>query len=167
MQALLLLLSAPPDALRLLLFTIRLLPIPPSTTSDVDTLYRMELVAACVEATEDRLERYLCAKIPRFESSYRVDIGRCEVKGAAGEVTAWQILPRSAAERARLCRSMVEDARVAIERIRESRGACRHLPKAEQLALYTRGRCDSDEAKRLSRVRWPYEHEVRAVESAE
>lgn len=143
-------------ALRLLLFTLRLLP----TTNDAELLYRVELVEACAAATTDRTERYICAKIPRYESLYRIDIGRCEVKGAAGEVTAWQILPRGEWDTLRLCRSFTEDAVVAVERIRESRSACRASPPEEQLALYTRGKCDSEEGKKLSRARWPYEREV-------
>ena len=85
------------------------------------------------------------------------------MRGAAGEVTAWQILPRSRAERDRLCRSTAEDAIVAIERIRESRAACARLPTAERLALYARGSCASVEGRRLSRARWVYEAEVRDV----
>ena len=167
-------LSAAPDAWVLLVFTLRLLPIPlysllpPAVAEaryDADLAYRAELVQACVAATEDRSERYLCAKIPRFESSYRIDVGRCEVKGAAGELTAWQIIPRNAAERARLCHSLEEDAAVALERIRESRAACRHLPKEEQLALYARGDCGSVEGRKLSRHRFPSDAEVRRAET--
>ena len=161
--------DAAPDAFRLLIFTLRLLPISVPTgaigAGDADMLYRLELVEACAEATPDRSERYICAKIPRYESLYRIDVGRCEVKGAAGELTAWQIIPRSKEERARLCVSLVEDAKVAVERIRESRRACSRLPKQEQLALYTRGSCESEEGKRLSRHRFPTDAEVRRVET--
>jgi hypothetical protein len=144
------------DALRLLLFTLRLLP----ATTDADLAYRVELAEACAAATTDRTERYLCAKIPRFESLYRIDVGRCEKKGAAGELSAWQILPRGEKDISRLCKSLAEDAKVAIERIRESRAACHHLPTEEQLAIFTRGSCDSVEGRRLSRTRWPYAGEV-------
>lgn len=178
--------AEPPDAFQLLLFTLRLLPVSPATSpssreeqdwlprrnaraprdadGDVDLLYRLELVQACVDATTDRSERYICAKIPRYESNYRIDVGRCLVKGAAGDLTAWQIVPRSREEKSRLCVSLAEDAKLAVERIRESRRACWRLPKQEQLALYARGRCDSEEGRKLSRHRFPTDVEVRQVE---
>lgn len=149
-------LSIAVEAVKLLLFTLRLMPAP----TDADLAYRVELVEACAAVAETKTERYLCAKIPKFESQYRIDVGRCEKKGAAGELSAWQILPRGNKDKERLCKTLEEDARLAIERIRESRGACRHLPIEEQLALYTRGSCENEEGRRLSRVRWPYDKEV-------
>jgi hypothetical protein len=150
------LLSISVEAVKLLIFTLRLLPAP----TDAELAYRVELVEACAAVSANKTERYLCAKIPRFESLYRIDVGRCEVKGAAGELSAWQILPRGEKDKERLCKTLEGDARVAIERIRESRAACRHLPPEEQLALYTRGSCDSEEGRKLSRTRWPYDKEV-------
>lgn len=144
------------EVLRLLVFTMHLL----AAKTDAELAYRVELVEACSAATPDRIERLICVKIPRFESNYRSDVGRCEVKGAAGEVSAWQILPRGEKDTSRLCKTLAEDAKVAIERIRESRSACRHLPKEEGLALYARGSCESEEGRRLSRTRWPSEREV-------
>ncbi len=145
-----------PEVLRLFLFTARLL----APRADAELSYRLELVDACVAATDNATERYLCAKIPRYESLYREDVGRCKVKGAAGEVSAWQILPRGKADDERLCKSLTEDAKLAIERIRESRAACAHLPVEEQLAVYTRGSCASEEGRKLSRTRWVYKSEV-------
>lgn len=142
--------------LELLLFSLRLLS-PPSKSYEDEILYRMGVAQACAEASSDRTERYLCMKIPRFESNYREDVGRCEIKGPQGELGAWQILPRTSEEKSRLCHSLAEDAAFAIERIRESRAACRALPKEEQLALYARGSCGSTEGRKLSRHRWPYE----------
>jgi hypothetical protein len=154
--------------LALLLLTLRLLPVTEVSSAGWESAirYRLEIAEACFGATEDRTERYLCAKIPRFESSYREDVGRCLVRGAAGELTAWQILPRGFVDRARLCRSLEEDAIVAVERIRESRSACRRLPNAEQLSLYARGSCVSEEGRRLSRHRWPYKAETRGLDAA-
>lgn len=148
--------TATMETLRVFLFMLRILPAIPHE----DMTLRWGIASACVSATSDQTERYVCAKIARFESQYREDVARCEKKGSAGEVTAWQILPRSPEDRDRLCRSLDEDAVVAIERVRESRRACRHLPTAEQLAIYTRGSCTSVEGRRLSRVRWPYHGEV-------
>jgi len=155
--------APPPDVTTLVAFSLRLMPLAPGAGDGV-MLHRMAIAGACVEATTDRAERYLCMKIPRYEALYREDVAACEVRGRAGEVTSWQILPRTAAERGRLCRSFTGDARVAIERIRESRAACRSLPIPEQLALYARGDCASAEGRKLSRVRWAYEGEIRGLE---
>lgn len=159
---------APPDAWTLLVYSLRLLPIeaaPATPSYDQALAYRLELVNACVEATEDRTERYICVKVPRFESNYREDVGRCGVRGKAGDRSAWQIVPRNEAESGRLCQSLVEDARFHLERVRESRAACRHLPRNEQLAMYARGDCGSEEGRKLSKHRFPTDAEVRRVET--
>ena len=160
----------PPGAWTLLVYSLRLLPIAPptgDTTAPYDAAlsYRVALVNACVAATADRTERYICVKLARFESNYREDVGRCEIIGKANDKGAWQIVPRSGAENARLCQTLEEDARFHIERVRESRAACRHLPKEEQLALYTRGNCASEEGRRLSRHRFPTDAEVKRLET--
>ena len=166
-----------PNAWLLFVFSIRLLAIDGSITTadlrdpdkqavyDRALAYRLELVNACVEATEDRSERYLCVQIARFESSFREDVGRCQIIGKAGDRSAWQIVPRSAAESERLCVTLADDARFAMERVRESRAACRRLPKQEQLSLYARGDCASAEGRKLSRHRFPSDELVRRVET--
>lgn len=158
----------PPSVWTLLVYSVRLLPIegePGTPKYDAALAYRLELVTACTEATDSRTERYVCVKLARFESDYREDIGRCTIRGKAGDRTAWQIVPRSKEEAERLCHSLVEDARVHVERVRESRAACSKLPKSEQLALYARGNCASEEGRKLSRVRWPTDAEVRRLET--
>ncbi len=138
------------QALRVLLYTLRLL----APVGDDDISFRTELSAAIVAVTDDPQEQNQLAKIARFESNYRRDVGECRVKGTVGEVTAFQILARSDTERASLCASLESDARVALARIRESVRACMHLPEDERLAVYARGRCSSVEGRRLSRVRF-------------
>lgn len=164
------LLVGPPDAWTLLVYSIRLLPVAPTAAADERgydraLAYRLELVDACVQATTDRTERYICIKVARYESDFREDVGRCDKRGKAGDRTAWQIVPRSAAEAERLCVTLADDARMHVERVRESRAACRRLPKPEQLALYARGSCDSDEGRTLSRHRWPTDAEVQRLET--
>jgi hypothetical protein len=100
-------------------------------------------------------------RVARYEGDYRRDVADCVKVGAAGELTSWQIIPRSRAERARLCVSYEEDARVMLERVRESRAACHRLPRREQLALYARGSCASEEGRRLSVTRSPTDEELR------
>ncbi len=136
--------------LRVLLYMLRLVV----QRDEADLLFRTELSVAIVAATDVAQGQRQLAKLARFESSFRRDVAECRIKGAAGEVTAWQIIPRNDAERARLCVSLEGDARVALERIAESVAACRDLPEEERLAVYARGRCSSSEGRRLSRVRW-------------
>lgn len=155
-----------PTAFQLLALSLRLLPIDATTDDGARALaLRVEIAEACVSATDDRIERLLCMAIPRWESSYRTDVTRCAVRGAAGELGAWQVLPRSAAEAASLCVSVAGDARIAVGRLRESLKACRSLPWPDRLAVYTRGSCGSEEGRKLSRHRWPSDGLIRFAES--
>ena len=140
----------PVTMLPILLFTLRLL----ASTGDDDLAFRTDLSSAIVAVTDDAQEQRQLAKLARFESNYRRDVGECRRKGGAGEVTSFQILARSDAERARLCISLEGDARIALARIRESVAACRALPVEERLSVYARGSCHSVEGRRLSRVRY-------------
>ncbi len=119
-----------------------------------DIAFRTELAEAVAAVTDDLQEQFLLVGIPRWESSYRRDVAECRRKGPQGEVSAWQILARNDAERRLLCVSLEGDARVALERIRESLTACSAFPARERLAVYARGSCTSHEGRRLSRVRW-------------
>lgn len=141
----------------LVAFMGRLLP----AQTDEDLAVRVELAEAIVEATSSPWERYQLAKIARFESNYRRDVADCARKGPQGELGAWQILPRSDEERRALCVSYAGDAAIALDRIRESVRACAREREEHRLALYARGRCDSAEGRRLSRVRWVRTGEAR------
>lgn len=144
-------------------FMGRLLP----PHGDEDLAVRVELATAIVETTSSTWERYQLAKIARYESNLRRDVADCHVTGPQGELGAWQILPRSRAERGALCLSYAGDAAIALERIRESVTACGRRPEPERLALYARGRCDSVEGQRLSRTRWVSRHRAPSPEVAE
>ena len=54
-------------------------------------------------------------------------------------------------------RALLEDGDACLRRgmamVRESFKACAHLPPDERLALYARGRCDSEEGRKISRER--------------
>lgn len=136
--------------LALVLLMIRLLPI--SGVDDFNERWRIAQAVAAV--TDDPHEQRLLVSIARWESNYRVDVTDCKKLGPQGEVSAWQILARSADERASLCVSVEGDARLALQRLRESVTACAALPEPERLALYARGRCSSREGQRLSKTRW-------------
>lgn len=139
--------------LALVLYTLSLLAVEGDREDDLRL--RLELASAVAIVTEDPEERLVLMRIARFESNYRRDVADCIKRGEAGEVTAWQILPRSRAEEKRLCVSYEEDARIALERVRESVRACRHLAREDRLAIYARGSCGSKEGARLSRTRYP------------
>ena len=156
-----------PDVWTLIVYSLLLYPIeaePASRAYDELLDARVEIATACAVATDDQFERFTCMKVARFESSYRPDVARCDVRGSAGEVTAWQIIPRSKGEVDRLCSSLAEGARAHVALARQSRQACRAYPRADQLAVYTRGSCTSAEGRRLSRHRYPDPHELRRLE---
>lgn len=150
----------------LLLYMNALLPVRQGPAWQSEWTYRLELAQAIVAATERPLVRMLLARIARFESNYREDVGRCTIKGKANDLGPFQVVPRSHAERERLCVSLVGDARLAVERIEESVRACRRLPLRERLAVYARGRCASADGRRLSRVRWPSARSVALYRTA-
>lgn len=114
----------------------------------------VDLARAILAVTDDPHEMLLLARIAFRESSFRPEVSDCRVKGRQGELGAWQILPRSATEASRLCVSLEGDARLALERIRESVTACRHLRPEWRLSIYTRGKCNSREGHKLSEARW-------------
>lgn len=115
---------------------------------------RAELAAAIAVVTEDAQERRQLMRIARFESNYRSDVIFCDKLGPENEVTAFQILVRRGEDAAWMCSDLVAGAVVALERLRESVAACRHLPAPDRLALYARGSCSSKQGVRLSRVRY-------------
>lgn len=120
-----------------------------------NTPTRWRIAEAISWATWDPEEQDILTMIAARESQFDEAVSDCKVMGKAGDRTAWQIVPRSFAESLALCVSYTQDAMIAIDRVRESLRACRHLPRRERLAVYARGRCDSEEGKKLSRARWP------------
>lgn len=91
----------------------------------------------------------LLGSIAASESFLRADVDTCRTRGDGGRsVTVFQLqrAPRS------VCTDREEAVRLALARVRESLSACRALPVAERLALYTSGRCDR--GQRASRMRW-------------
>ncbi len=135
------------------LFILSLSWLPESSWDDL--MHRAELAFAILAAEPPPHEARLLMRIARWESHYRRDVADCRITGDAGRsVGPWQAHDRSPEVRARICGSLVEAARVAIVDVRRSWAMCRHLPREERLAVYARGRCDSDEGRRLSRTRY-------------
>ena len=115
--------------------------------------YREALASAIVTASPlDPQEQRQLARLAAYETGLQARLGapRCacreyECHGARGAFQAQGIL----------CPATIEhDAMIAAMNVRESRRMCAHLPRRDQLAAYCRGVCDSDEGKRLSRVRY-------------
>ncbi len=135
-------------SLRVVVFMASMLP-----SEDDET--RWQIARAIVGASWDVREQNLLATIARHESRFERAVANCEIMGVAGDRSAWQVVPLSLAEGLALCVSYEQDARIALDRARQSIHACRAYPPAERLAVYARGRCDSVEGRRLSRMRWP------------
>lgn len=91
-------------------------------------------------------------KIARIESgNWRVDVADCRVLGRIGERGIYQVIARTAEERAALCRPDTA-APVALDRVRESVRACKHLPPPDRLRAYVSGSCSRGGLE--SRRRW-------------
>ena len=138
--------------LAVLVLMLRWLP----TTGDDDTAHRIALpLAITADPTTTDHEARLLARIPRWESNYRPEVSDCRITGDGGRsVGAWQAHDRAPEVRERICTDLAYGALVARQDVRRSYAMCAHLPEPERLAGYTRGRCDSEEGRRLSRVRW-------------
>lgn len=115
--------------------------------------YLSPLAIAVMSVTEDPHEVSLLLSIAAHESGDRVEVWRCDVKGDAGRALgAFQIHPRSSAERVSACGPLVVQAGQALVRVRESLELCAHLPEPERLAEFASGSCNKGRA--ASRRRW-------------
>jgi hypothetical protein len=137
--------------LRVLLFMLTLSP----SRGDADIELRFREAAAIVNATSNERLQDTLTRIIWKESSFRAEVADCRIKGDKGRAMgAFQIQPRSSAEREIACGDLDGQARLALERIEESLRVCRHMPEAERLGIYVDGKCDSKKARRQSRERW-------------
>ena len=123
-------------------------------TPDGEEDYREALASAIVTVSPlDPQEQRQLARIARYESSFLPRLGapRCECRpnecDQGRAKGAWQHLSD------RCPFSLDADARIALRHVRESVSRFAHLPKADRLTGYCRGR-DSEEGRRLSRVRF-------------
>lgn len=122
---------------------------------DADVRARLDVAVSILATDATAHEARILMRVAALESGFRQDVADCRVTGDGGRaVGPWQHLTRSAAERAEVCSDLGVAARVALVDVRRSVAACRHLPAAERLAVYARGRCSSVEGRRLSRERW-------------
>lgn len=115
---------------------------------------RAAIAAAIVSVTDDEHEQGLLARLAWTEARYSMRVARCAPGTTAGGRGVWQVVPRVAAGYRASCGTLEEQAGLALERVRESLRACRHLPEAERLSVYAAGSCASARGRRLSRDRW-------------
>ena len=138
--------------LPVLLLSLVWLPV----TSPADLEHRIALaVAVTADPGTTPHEARILMRIPRWEANYRPEVSDCRITGDAGRsVGSWQAHDRAPEVRARICADLAYGALVARADVRRSYAMCAHLPEPERLAGYTRGKCDNEEARRLSRTRW-------------
>jgi hypothetical protein len=113
-------------------------------------------VTAIVQVTSNPSEIETLIKISRWESGgYRKDVANCKVRGDHGEAFGiFQVHPRNPKESKELCGTLVEQATVALDRIRESAIMCSKQGRRDSdlLAGYTVGTCVR--GNDATRLRW-------------
>ena len=121
---------------------------PLSGIRDLDR--RVAVSVAIVQVTDDTHEQALLARIAWVESRMTPS-ARCKKGRGRG---AWQVEARTRRDWLASCGPLDEQAALALERVRESLGACAHLEPKDRLAVYARGRCNDMRGRYLSRARW-------------
>ena len=136
-------------ALKVLLIMVSLAPI--RGAKDFD--FRWQLAEAIAAATDDDDEVRVLARIAWFESGYRRNVARCEIKGDNGRsLGTFQVQPMTPADRAAACGALDRQVDVALRYVRRSAEVCPQNVGAMKLALYVSGRCDR--GVREARARW-------------
>lgn len=115
-----------------------------------------DVVTGICQVTSDPSEIETLIKISRWESGgYRKDVATCKVKGDNGQAYGlFQVHPRTLKESKELCGSYVEQATIALDRVRESAKMCAKQGRknSDLLAGYTAGTCIKDNAS--AKLRW-------------
>ena len=115
-----------------------------------DAAYRSEIADALLMLDATAHERALLVRIAGLESSFSRRIAECRYQGREGDAGAslglWQVQPRTQDERELLCGPVLQQAAIALARVRESLASC------GDLSGYTCGHCQPSEPK--ARARW-------------
>lgn len=124
---------------------------------------RLVIAAAIVAATDDPDEQSELIAFAKWESFFRTDVLDCKRKGGGFSLGPWQVAPFSAQERKLLCSDLVGSAKLALQRMKDSKRYCRHLPESHRYAQYATGSCSHPQGANLSKVRWATAKKVRAM----
>lgn len=125
-----------------------------------------DAVTAIVSITDDIQEAETLIRIARWESGgFRKDIATCKVKGDHGQAMGlFQVHPFTSSQVIDCCSSDYKDqARVALERVRDSVAICRMhgYRGSDLLGQYTSGRCSSHNVSAY--LRWGSGKELQAL----
>lgn len=123
------------------------------TRSDADTLFRSQLASAIAAETSDPDEQRVLVRIAWYESNYRPWVASCRVTGDHGKALgAFQIQPRTVADKRDACGTLNAQVRVALRYVRRSLEVCAGNSVETRLNLYTSGDCRRGSS--ASRLRW-------------
>ena len=137
------------SVLRIVLGMLALAP----SRGPLDLEFRWDLAAGIAEATDDPREQDVLTRIAWYESGFRRNVARCEIRGDRGRsLGTFQVQPRSPIERHDACGSLVDQAALALRFVRASAEACPGNVGADRLAVYVSGTCAR--GLRQSRERW-------------
>ena len=126
----------------------------PVDPGDEWTVYtRWDIAGAIIAATPFLDDQALLVTIARWESGFEPRYTYCLQGSSMGALGPFQVIPRSKSEEYLLCNNLKLSARLALQRIDESRGICAHLPHPERLAQYATGKC-GELGKKMSKMRW-------------
>lgn len=126
---------------------------------EADVRARWALAEAISTATQDTEEQSLLVAVALRESSFRPAVLGDFHSGKATSFCAFQLHLPGGARTAEgwtgedVSNDVGKCTTAALRRLRESRRACGGYPKEDRLAIYARGRCDSEEGRKLSRDR--------------
>jgi hypothetical protein len=138
--------------LSVLRIVIGMLALAPSR-GPLDLDFRWDLAAGIAEATDDPREQDVLTRIAWYESGFRRNVSRCEIRGDRGRsLGTFQVQPRTSAERRDACGSLTVQAALALRFVRDSAEACPGNVGADRLAVYVSGTCAR--GLRQSRERW-------------
>jgi len=142
-------------SLLLLLTMLKILP----ARGEADIRARWALADAIASATHEPDEQNVLVAVALRESNFAPAAKGDFHGGKATSFCAFQLHLPNGSRTAEgwsgedVSTDVTKCTQAALRRVRDSQRACSFLPKEERLAVYARGRCDSDDGKRLSRDR--------------
>ena len=147
-------------ALRVLLGMISLAPI----RGPLDLEFRWDLAQGIATATDDPREQDVLTRIAWFESGFRQNVARCQLRGDRGRsLGSFQVQPMSRMDARDACADVAAQASLALRYVQRSVEACPGNVGPDRLAMYVSGTCAR--GIRKARERWGQDEEVRSQQS--